>query len=348
MRRVLFASVRPSAGKTGILVGVARALGEPVGYMKPLGDRLSYRRKRLWDLDAAAVAQALALDTDPEVMTMGFDPSKLRYMYDATTTTQRLTELADGAAAGANALFIEGGRDLAYGASVHLDALSVARQLDADVVLITSGDAESVVDDFTFFRRRVDVGTVRVLGLIANRLPDADEFRSTHARELEEMNLPLLGAIPNTPGLGELTVATLAERLFAKVIAGEKGLDRAIGPVVVGAMSAHEVLRLAAFRPKDKLVITSGDRSDMILAALESGTVGIILSNGIVPPPNILSRASIENVPLLLAPQDTFKVAERVHALEPLLTGGDPESIGRWRRLVETHLDVGAFAAGVA
>ncbi|MBT5535510.1 AAA family ATPase [Candidatus Poribacteria bacterium] len=222
-----------------------------------------------------------------------------------------------------------------------IDQLNTA--LDAELVLVASGDGESIMDDVTFFSRRVNTGDVRIKGLIANRLPDGDEFRTTHARTLDQMEVRLLGAIPYEASLERLSVGYLAEHLFAKVIAGEQGLDQTVGTVVVGAMSAHEVLRLPAFRPSNKLVITSGDRSDMILAALESGCVGIVLSNDIVPPPNILSRASVENVPLLLAPQDTFKVAERVDAAEPLLTGDDPKTVDAWQRLAETHVDIDAF-----
>ncbi len=87
MRRLVIASTRENAGKTSLIVGLGRASGKPFGYLKPFGDRLLYRKKRLWDYDSALVGQIFELAMDPREMSIGFDHSKLRFMYDEDEKT---------------------------------------------------------------------------------------------------------------------------------------------------------------------------------------------------------------------------------------------------------------------
>jgi BioD-like phosphotransacetylase family protein len=61
MEKVIVASMRESAGKTGVIVGLAKALGKKIGYIKPFGDRLLYRKKRLWDYDSALITDIFGL-----------------------------------------------------------------------------------------------------------------------------------------------------------------------------------------------------------------------------------------------------------------------------------------------
>jgi hypothetical protein len=53
MKNIVIGSVSENAGKTSFVVGLARAINGKFGYLKPFGDRLIYRKKRLWDHDAA-------------------------------------------------------------------------------------------------------------------------------------------------------------------------------------------------------------------------------------------------------------------------------------------------------
>jgi BioD-like phosphotransacetylase family protein len=91
------------------------------------------------------------------------------------------------------------------------------------------------------------------------------------------------------------------------------------------------------------LTITSGDRTDMILAALESNSVGIILTNNILPPPNIISKASERDIPLLLVSTDTYEVAKQIDNLQPLLTKDDTNKIDQLVQLVKEHVNISSL-----
>jgi len=109
---------------------------------------------------------------------------------------------------------------------------------------------------------------------------------------------------------------------------------------LVGAMSANVALRLPIFQKENKIVITGGDRSDMILAALETNSVGVVLTGNLTPPSNLLSKASDLNIPLLLVSEDTFRAAQHIDNMEVLLSKDDTEKIDLLEQLVKQHINI--------
>jgi BioD-like phosphotransacetylase family protein len=327
MEKLVVASARRGAGKTCVVVGLAKALKRKSGYMKPFGDRLLYKKKRLWDYDSALVVNLLGLDQSPEDITIGFEHSKLRYMFDAKTTKERLVEIATASSKGKDVLFVEGGRDLSYGMSVNLDASSVTRALSARMLVVVSGDPDAVVDDIAFVKRSSDLRGVNLAGVIVNKVQDPQDFRDTYLPRVEETGLEVLGVLPSLPELSRFTVSYLADRLFAKVVTAEQALNRTVENIFIGAMSASAALQNPLFKKAGKLIITSGDRSDMILAALETDTAGIIVTNNVLPSSTIISKAAERNVPLLVVPTDTYQTAKQIDDMEPLLTKDDAAKV---------------------
>ena len=45
MNKWVIASMRKSAGKTSVIVGIAAALNKKMAYIKPFGERMLYRKK---------------------------------------------------------------------------------------------------------------------------------------------------------------------------------------------------------------------------------------------------------------------------------------------------------------
>jgi BioD-like phosphotransacetylase family protein len=326
------------AGKTSVIVGLSKALGWRVGYIKPFGDRLLYRKKRLWDYDSALMTNIFGLTDNPEDLSLGFDHAKLRYMYDEEGMRARLQESVSRVEEGKEILFIEGGADLIFGGSVYLDVFSLARNLQAPVVVVTSGDIGTIYDDISYVRKQFTIEQCALHGVIANKVADVEDFKSAHLAEFNAKGVRVLGIIPYRAELTTLEMGYLAESLFAKVIAGENGLWRVVKQVFIGAMSADSAMRHPAFAQEHKLIITSGDRSDLVLAALESNTSGIVLTNNMMPPANIISRASERNIPLLLVSYDTYETAKRVDAIEPLLTKDATDKIALLEQLIREHV----------
>jgi BioD-like phosphotransacetylase family protein len=62
MKNIIIGSISENAGKTSFIVGLGKTLGQKFAYLKPFGDRLIYRKKRLWDYDSALVTKIFGLD----------------------------------------------------------------------------------------------------------------------------------------------------------------------------------------------------------------------------------------------------------------------------------------------
>ena len=340
MNKIIIASTRKNAGKTGVIIGMARAMQGKFGYVKPFGDRLFYRKKRLWDYDSALIINIFNLDRDPEDLSIGFDHAKIKYMYDERTIRERLSDLVMQSGGDENIVFIEGGQDLTYGASVNLDAVSVARHTNGKLVIVVSGDDEMIMDDLSFIRRYVDLSSVDLRGVILNKVKDPDDFKNTYLDGIERMGIDVIGIIPYTRELIHMSVGTLVERIFVKVIAGEGGMDNVIHNIFIGAMSGTTAQMDPLFKRGNKLIITSGDRSDMILTALESDTACVILTNNIVPSPTIISRASELNVPLLLVSDDTYQVARQIDSMDIVVAKNETGKIHMLENLVAENVDI--------
>ena len=67
---------------------------------------------------------------------------------------------------------------------------------------------------------------------------------------------------------------------------------------------------------------------------------GILLTNNILPPPNIVSKATEKNIPLLLVTSDTFQVTRQIDAMEALLTSKNEERVRMLKQLAEKYVDL--------
>lgn len=339
MDKLVVASTRRNSGKTSMIIGLAKTLGKSFAYLKPFGDRLYYRKKRLWDHDSALMTNIFDLKENPEDMSIGFEHSRIRYMYDEDTIKQKLFEMISDVQSGKELLFIEGAESLRYGASVHLDAISMAKHTNAKLLIVVSGDERIVMDDLSFLKKFVDMTDVDFRGIIINKVQDIDYFKDTYLDSIQEMELNVIGIIPHRQELAHFSVNTLVDRLFTKVVAGEDGLDNIVKNIFAGAMSADAALQDPLFQKEDKVVITSGYRTDMVITAMESSTACIVFTNNILPSTNVISKANELNIPLLLVSEDMYQIAKQIERIEPLLTKKDTEKTDLIEQMVKKYVD---------
>jgi BioD-like phosphotransacetylase family protein len=346
MKQLLFISTRPGAGKTSLIVGIGENSEKKIGYLKPLGDRLIYRRKINWDYDADLINTLWELALDSDQMTLGFNHSKIRYVHDPDSIQKEINGMVTEAGKGKDVLFIESGHSLSYGSSINLDAISLAAGTRSESIFVLSGDNDAIMDDVSFIKKNIDLQSIHIKGLIFNKVADVDDFEGYYLDRIQqELKVPVLGVIPQKEQLSRFSLRFLAEKFFAKVIAGKEGLDGIVQNIFVGAMSTDESLRNPLFNKQNKLLITSGDRSDMILAAFQSDTVGIILTNNLLPPSNIISKASEQKIPLLLVSNDTYAIAKQMDNFEPLLTKYSTDRIKMLKQLSEKYINIDQLLA---
>ncbi len=98
--------------------------------------------------------------------------------------------------------------------------------------------------------------------------------------------------------LRSVTVGDLAEELGGEVLCAEDHLDELVETFALGAMSGESAFRFFQRKP-NKAVITGGDRSDVIMAALRTSTKALILTGNLRPAVLVLSAAADQGVPMI-------------------------------------------------
>ncbi|OPY14552.1 MAG: Phosphate acetyltransferase [Syntrophus sp. PtaB.Bin138] len=343
MDKFVITSMRQSAGKTSLIIGLTRALNKKMGYLKPFGARLLYRKKRLWDYDAALMTHIFNLDDRPEDMSIGFHHSRLLYSLDEEGTKAKLLEAMSEVCKNKEVVFVEAGKDISYGTSVYLDAIALTKTLEGQLLIIVSGDEDSIIDDLGFLTKYIRLDGFHFKGVIINKVANIDDFNNVYLPRIHQMSISVLGVIPVVPELTYFSARYLAERMFAKVLAGESGLSRQIRNIVVGSMGGGEAMKSPLFQDHHQVVISSGDRSDLILMSLQNNAAAVILTNNILPSPVILAKAETLGIPLLLVSKNTHETAKQVNEIEPLPTKDDLEKIDMIEKMVREYVDLKAF-----
>jgi phosphate acetyltransferase len=224
----------------------------------------------------------------------------------------------------------------------------LANEFGASVIPVVGGrkqTAESVLAETRNAYRAYDGLGCDVLAMVANRV--AREDRDLIAERLDSSRLPVpCYVLPDEPALSAPTVAQIGQALGAKVVLGDdSGLARdALGFVFGGAMLPK---LLGALTP-GCLVVTPGDRADLVvgsLAAHSAGTppiAGVLLTLNEVPSDDVLTLAArlAPGTPVLSVPGMSFPTAEQLFALEGKLNAATPRkaetALGLFERYVET------------
>lgn len=159
-------------------------------------------------------------------------------------------------------------------------------------------------------------------------------------------------AIPEEPTLGKPTVGDVTKWLGAQVLYGQDQLDTPIDDYIVAAMQVGNFLD---YIKKGALVITPGDRADVVLACYASrlstayqDVAGIVLTGGLDPHINI--KKLIEGwtgvpLPVLLAEGHTYKVARILMDLYGRIESDDQKKIATALGTFEKHVKGDDFRA---
>ncbi len=231
----------------------------------------------------------------------------------------------------------------------------LANEFGASVIGVVGGrkqTAESVrAEARNAYRAYATLGC-DVLAMAVNRVAreDRDEIAERLASRL---SVPCY-VFPDEPALSAPTVAQIAHTLGAKVVLGDdSGLARdALDFVFGGAMLPNF---LAALTP-GCLVITPGDRADLVVGALAShsaGTppiAGVLLTRGEVPAEHILTLADrlAPGTPVLSVPRTSFPTAEQLFSLEGKLNAATPRKAERALGLFELYADTAELTRRVS
>ncbi|MFC3501124.1 phosphate acetyltransferase [Micromonospora krabiensis] len=185
-----------------------------------------------------------------------------------------------------------------------------------------------------------DLGAT-VLAVIANRVPGP--------MTLPDLPVPAY-AIPEVPTVSAPTVAEVATALDATLLAGdESALSRDVLAYVVGA--AHVPILLDHLTP-GALVITPGDRADLLVAASAAhvagqvSLAGLVLTLGEQPDPRVMRLVEELNTGLavLSVETDSYDTVAASSRIEGRPSPGNPRKVEAALGTFERHVDTDDLA----
>jgi len=235
----------------------------------------------------------------------------------------------------------------------------VAKNLACPVLLVVSGRGRDVPAVLNTARGALEAYRERgaqVLGVIANRVdPDHfEELRVALKEDLPQEEDLVAAAIPSNRILASPSLREVADQLEAEVLFGDRHLDRLAYRNLVIAMRLENYLDHLT---ENALLITPGDRNEVILSALQAHQShcyphvgGLLLTGGLKPAPAVIKllEGLSGMVPILSVPADTYDTATRVSNLRSYITADNRAKIDLCLELFEEFVDTEGLAAKIA
>jgi len=247
-------------------------------------------------------------------------------------------------------VLVEGTSFTGEGTAIELDMnVLIAKNLGIPTVIVGSGvgkTLEELIDSLHLVYDSFKFKEVEVLAIFANKVqPQNIELVTAGLKK----NLPepiLINTIPVISSLNHPTVQEIVTDLNAKVLFGETYLNNQTSNFSVGAMQLCNYL---VHLKEDSLVITPGDRADIILGALQANEsvnyptiAGIVLTGNILPEPSILKL--IEGlspvVPIISVEEGTYYITNRIGSIKSKIYANNKQKIATSITTFEKYVDM--------
>jgi BioD-like phosphotransacetylase family protein len=351
--RVFIAATRQNDGKTTTSLGLIAALQKHfprIGYIKPVGQRFVEIEEQKIDEDSVLMDSVYHLDCPlVDMSPIAVEPAFTRkYLQSANNEAlvRKIQNSFDRVAWEKDFVLCEGSGHAGVGSVFDLSNAQVAKILGCKVIIVSQGGIGKPIDEVSLNQALFEKEGVEIIGVIINKvheekIPEITRFVRSG---LKRKGLELLGVLPHEQLLSNPTVDLIREELHAELLNQPPTLDTLVEDVVVGAMGAQNAMR---FFKRGTLLITPGDREDILLAAgattvpnSDEKMAGIVLTGGLRPSENVLKALQSLPIPVLLAKADSYQVASKVHNLTVKTRPTDANKIALIRDIVAKHINV--------
>jgi len=251
-------------------------------------------------------------------------------------------------------ILVEGTDFSGEGAIIEWDInVLVAKNLGIPTILIANGvdkTSDNLIGNLNMAYDSFKDKSVEVLMVIANKVQP--ENISLIKNELHK-NLPetvLSGVIPLNKTLANPTVKEIVEELDGKILFGQAHVNNQVGAFSVGAMQLRNYL---THLKENSLVITPGDRADIILGALQANKSanyppisGVILTGDLLPEDPIIQliEGLSDIIPVVSVQGGTYSITNKIGAIQPKIYAENVNKITRSIQEFEKHIPVDDLA----
>ncbi|VXC78965.1 phosphate acetyltransferase [Pseudomonas sp. 8Z] len=267
---------------------------------------------------------------------------------------EEIISLYQQAAADKDVVIVEGmvpTRHASYAARVNFH---LAKSLDADVILVSAPEDESLNE----LSDRIDIQAQqfggpkdpKVLGVILNKVRSEDGIAAFTERlgELSPLlksgDFRLLGCIPWRDELNAPRTKDIAELLGARILNAGDYEQRRMNKIVLCARAVANSVQL--LKP-GTLVVTPGDRDDIILSASLAAMngvplAGLLLCSDFAPDPRIMELcqgALASGLPVMTVSTGSYDTATNLNRMNKEIPVDDRERAQKVSDFVAGHID---------
>ena len=327
-KAIYIATVESDSGKSLISLGLLRMMlikSAKVGYFRPIINEFN---EHSYDEHTNTAIKFFNLDinykdcfayTQSEVVELLSEGKADDVIHNVIKKYKKLEASYDY-------VLVEGTDFSGEGGFTELDVnLMIAKNLGIPALIVGSGNGKKKKDFIntmqlsynSFINKEVDV-----IGIIANKI-EVDEVDYIRKELIKSFPEKLqIDIIPKVDFLAFPTVKEVVQALQGRVLFGNQFLNNAIGSYSTGAMQLRNYLTRIK---ENALVITPGDRADIILGALQANAsknypkiAGIILTGSLVPEDAIIKliEGVQSTVPIIAVDGGTFKITNKIGAVK--------------------------------
>lgn len=351
-KSIYITTIEPNSGKSLVSLGFLRMMlnqSSKVGYFRPI---INKDKNSLYDDHTSTAINFFNLDIkyedcyafeQSEVVELLSEGKKEKVIHDIIKKYKSLEAKYDY-------VLVEGTDFSGEGGFTELDVnLMIAKNLGIPVLIVGAGNDKKKKDFIntmqlsynSFIQKEVDV-----IGVIANKIEvDEMEYIKTELRKVipKEVHIDV---VPKVNFLANPTVKEVAEALNGKILFGEQFLDNSIGSYSTGAMQLRNYLTRIR---ENALVITPGDRADIILGAIQANAssnypriAGIILTGNLIPENSILKliEGIQSTVPIISVDGGTFGISNKIGAVKSKIYASNSKKIMLALDTFDTYINV--------
>lgn len=354
-KTIFIASAEPHSGKSVIALGLVNMLlgkAQKIGYFKPIINENAKDKK---DVHIETIMSYFDLHINYED-TYAFTRQEALQQLENEGQGQMIDviinkykKLEDNY----DFTVIEGSDFLGEGVAFEFEAnVSIAKNLSAPAIIVISGAGKTtaqIVNNVLSITRSFEQREVQVLAVVANKV---NQEQVADVRELLDSQLSkgvILSVIPMDKGLQSPTMKEIKEALGGKLLFGEENLTNKVDNFVTGAMQVPNFLNHIA---ENVLIVTPGDRGDIIICALQANLsssypkiAGIVLTAGTEPEEPIirLIKGLQTIVPIIAVKTGTFQTTTQIGAIQSKITPDNIKKIQLAITTFEKYVDMPAL-----
>ncbi|MWW24896.1 phosphate acetyltransferase [Algibacter lectus] len=349
---IYVATIEPNSGKSVIVLGLMRMLlgkTAKVGYFRPIIEDLEVGEM---DNHINTVVSHFEIDINYK-NTFAFTRNEVLDLYNQGKSGKVIDEIIKKykyLESRFDFVLVEGTDFSHENSSLELDInILISKNLSLPVIIVSQGDKKdlkSIVDSVQLAHDTFK-GEVDVLSLVTNKV-DVDQISILKEKLQKRINTDTdtnITVIPKIKSLASPTIKEIVKNLNGNVLFGKDMVNNQAENFSVGAMQLRNYL---THLKENALVITPGDRADIILGALQAHISknypkisGIVLTGGLIPEESILKliEGLSSVVPIISVKSGTFSVTNTIGKIKSKIYADNIEKIEMSIATFEKHVD---------